>query len=237
MASGEPFDPTLQTDPPGVSSDASQPSALRQMWDSWTSRPENNAAMINFGLQLMQPLAPGQTQLGHFAQAVGAGGEASSRNVAQEQERAKQESELDLKERAQTVREEEGSAYSQYMRNRNTTDKMGTQRLLRAQADWNKWRLGAQKPDDLVSGQQPDTTVTILRERTGNKTLTKAQILQDPALSRMAESIIKGEGTGQAPTAGSGTGAPAPTAEDIAYIKMHPELKDRFRAKFGIDPP
>lgn len=197
MAQGEPFDPTLPEDQPGVSTDASDRGNIRKMWDVWTSRPENNAAMINFGLQLLQPIAPGQSRVGHFAEAVGGGAEALQRNVAAQQERELAEQKADLAERGMATKEQEGAAYSQYMRNRNTADKLGTQRLLRAQADWNKWRTSAMKPDDLITGAQPDTTVAIIREKTGNKTLTKSQILQDPALSRMAESIVKGEGQGQ----------------------------------------
>ena len=39
------------------------------------------------------------------------------------------------------------------------------------------------------------------------------------------------------PGAAPAAGKPAPTAEDIAYAKAHPELADQFRAHFGVEPP
>jgi len=31
-------------------------------------------------------------------------------------------------------------------------------------------------------------------------------------------------------------GQPKPSADDIAYVKAHPEMKAQFKAHFGIDP-
>ena len=190
-------DASLPQDQQGVSSDVSQQGPLRKLWEGWTSRPENNAALINFGLQMMQPIGPGQSRFGHFGEALGAGAEASQRNVAEQQSRSETERKADLAERAAQVGEEKGAAYSEYMRNRLTQDKYGTQQLLKKQADWNRWRTGKDVTEDLMNpGRSNDTTVNLIRQATGRKDLTKSQILADPALASMAERTIKGEGGG-----------------------------------------
>lgn len=63
------------------SSDNSK-SGVRAAWDAFTSRPENNAALLQFGISMLQPRATNQTSLGQFGQAIGEAGEASSRNIA-----------------------------------------------------------------------------------------------------------------------------------------------------------
>lgn len=55
------------------------PATATQQWDSWLERPGNRAALLQAGLQLMQPVAIGQTVGGHIAQGVGAGAEAATR--------------------------------------------------------------------------------------------------------------------------------------------------------------
>jgi len=105
-------DATLRdSTPAGTAVDASQKPTLSKLWDNWTSRPENNAALINFGLNMMQPKYPGETGLSHFANAVGAGAEASQRNIGAQEERSKREEEEALKEREATRKESETEAY------------------------------------------------------------------------------------------------------------------------------
>lgn len=138
----DPYDPTLPAAPAGVSTDASQPGALKKMWDNWTSRPENNAAMLNFGLQLLQPVAPGQTQLGHFASAIGAGAEASGRNVAAQEERQLAEQKAGLAEREETRKEAETAAYGELVRGKGGAgtkpELLQLQQRIKSQAAENK---------------------------------------------------------------------------------------------------
>lgn len=61
---------------------------LTQQWDDFIQRPGNRQALLQIGLNMMQPVGFGQTTGGHIAQAIGAGGEAVDRN-----------SNMDLKER------------------------------------------------------------------------------------------------------------------------------------------
>lgn len=71
-----------------------QPKAYEEMhkgWMDYFTHPTTRAMLMQFGLGMMMPQAPGQTFGGHFAQAVGDAGMAGAR--AQEQELATQQAE------------------------------------------------------------------------------------------------------------------------------------------------
>lgn len=61
---------------------SAEPAAAQGQWDDWLQRPGNRTAMLQMGLQLMQPVGIGQTAGGHIAQSIGAGGEAVARQEA-----------------------------------------------------------------------------------------------------------------------------------------------------------
>lgn len=72
---------------------------LKTKWQEVLARPETTAALAQFGIQALQPKAPGQTTLSHLATAFGAGGEAAGRvsatraageKLAEEQEIARE---------------------------------------------------------------------------------------------------------------------------------------------------
>jgi hypothetical protein len=60
------------------------PAQAAGQWDDFLNRPGNRQALLQIGLNMMQPLAMGQTVGGHIGQAVGAGGEAVDRAEAQD---------------------------------------------------------------------------------------------------------------------------------------------------------
>lgn len=60
------------------------PAEATKGWDDWLQRPGNRTALLQIGLNLMQPTAIGQTTAGHVAQAIGAGGEAQARVATQD---------------------------------------------------------------------------------------------------------------------------------------------------------
>ena len=74
------------TEAPLVASSApnvpQQEDKLTSEWQQWMQQPGNRAGLVQFGLQLMQPVAFGQNALGHFGQAVGSGLEAKDRGAA-----------------------------------------------------------------------------------------------------------------------------------------------------------
>jgi len=55
------------------------PATAGAQWDDYLNRPGNRQALMQIGLQMMQPVAMGQTVGGHIGQAIGAGGEAVGR--------------------------------------------------------------------------------------------------------------------------------------------------------------
>lgn len=71
---------------------------LATRWRGFLADPESRASLMQFGLQLSQPVALGQNTLGHIGQAVGAGGEAATRVRAEdrlEAESARKERDTD----------------------------------------------------------------------------------------------------------------------------------------------
>lgn len=88
----------IESDP----STAGDQAGLTAEWSRWMSEPSNRAAMLQMGMQLMQPIAVGQSNAGHFAQALGGGGEAAAR--VQQQQRLDDEigrKQLDTESKAQ----------------------------------------------------------------------------------------------------------------------------------------
>jgi hypothetical protein len=120
MAQGQDFDrredvPELpESAAPGQATDMSQQSGLRRAWDSWTSRPENNAAMINFGLSMMNP-APGNL-LSNVGYGLGSAAEGMSANVKAQRERELEEQKSDIAEREEARKETETGYYGQSVR-------------------------------------------------------------------------------------------------------------------------
>jgi len=75
--------------------------------------PASRAALLQIGLNLMQPAAMGQTTAGALAQGIGSGGEVEARLSKEEFERQKHEDELDKTQRTLDIRQQEADAYKQ----------------------------------------------------------------------------------------------------------------------------
>lgn len=74
-----------------------QPSVVDQ-WGMALQDPNIRTGLMQFGLQLMQPMGFGQTASGHLGQALGAGGEAVNRAQTQERAEREQASKAELRE-------------------------------------------------------------------------------------------------------------------------------------------
>jgi len=246
MANGDAFDPTLAPGKPGVSDDVSQPSGLRRAWDAWTSRPENNAALLQFGLNMMSPY-PGNFA-GHLAESIGRGAEAHTENVGAQQEEESRAAKEELAQREEARKEEETGYYGQSVRSLErqraqtaagggvTPLKMWQARL-RARADFDK-QLGAA---DVGAG---DTMWEEIRQRYPGKFKTKLDYKNSPEYQADVEKYIRahsaeqlagmdlGGGSGAAPPGGEGGFAPPPGAV-IRYqgnkpIYFNPETKQPY---------
>lgn len=91
--------------------------------------PRSRAALLQIGLNLMQPTGIGQTGLGHFGQAIGAGGESVSRAEAEDLARQKQESEEEYKTRMAGAKEREVGAYEKGQSLRAVDQRLEAERL------------------------------------------------------------------------------------------------------------
>ena len=142
-----------QTAKPGQSEDDSQTGTLSKAWNAWTSRPENNAAMINFGLSMMNP-APGNL-LSNIGYGIGSAAEGMGANVKRQEERQQYEEAQALKEEEQARKEEETGYYGQSVRSAAAARAGGGAALrlnmikanLKAGNDFDKW---AYTKDDLT---------------------------------------------------------------------------------------
>jgi hypothetical protein len=192
------FDPNSEEAPVASDSQSSDQSksGLRKAWDAWTSRPENNAALLQFGIAMLQPRSPGQTALGQAANAVGAGAEASGRVQATEEalqtEEAKREELASLGEARKASSQaalQNAAAYAksveQYGGGKGLTP------IMRAQATLRNWAV---KPEDplaiqMNNGVSTDNLVQSLA-RKHPEVKQKSDITSNPALMREALAIL-----------------------------------------------
>jgi hypothetical protein len=76
-------DPTTNPPPqaapqPGPDDTGGTPDDLGSQWSQWVGKPANRAALMQFGIAMLQPVQQGETGTSHFANAIGSGGEAAS---------------------------------------------------------------------------------------------------------------------------------------------------------------
>lgn len=77
---------TQSAPPPGFN-----PGNLVDSWNKWVDKPNNRAALMQFGIAMLQPVGMGETGTSHFANAIGAAGQAHQ-NVTKEAEEAEKSS-------------------------------------------------------------------------------------------------------------------------------------------------
>lgn len=172
------------------SSDQSK-SKLRAAWDAWTSRPENNAALIQTGIAMLQPRAPGQSGIGAFANAIGEGAAASDRNVATQRAEADAAANREFKSREAGAREVNANAYAQAVKNMAEGKGKGSGLTIdmRKQMEFNKWVRAPSDPlavDPIVQALQKDFP----------EIKTKGDILANKAAKARAYQIFAGAGGG-----------------------------------------
>lgn len=85
--------------------------------------PASRAALLQIGLNLMQPVGIGQTAGGHLAQAIGAGGEEVTREEERQRKQDQAEEEMAIKERQAGAREREVGFYGEGVKNKNVADR------------------------------------------------------------------------------------------------------------------
>lgn len=67
-------------------------------WNNWINKPNNRAALMQFGIAMLQPVGMGETGVSHFANAVGEAGQAHQRVTGEAQQAEKASTEAELRE-------------------------------------------------------------------------------------------------------------------------------------------
>lgn len=83
-----PEEPSTEGAPPAKKS-------LSESWNEFMNQPGNMAALVQFGIKMLQPTPVGQTTLGQLGNAVGAAGEAKQRVIEGETDRQLKQSQTD----------------------------------------------------------------------------------------------------------------------------------------------
>lgn len=177
------WDPTEAAPGDGQSSDQSK-SGVRQAWEQFSAKPENNAALLQFGLAMLQPRAPGQSGIGQFANAVGQGAEASQRNVAIQEGQNEAEFTRGIKGREAGARETTAQAYADQVK-QGAGGKGGLNGTLKVQADFRKWLA---KPED-NTGLSSDPIVSAIGKQFPD-VKSKADLLGNPQALRAAQQLF-----------------------------------------------
>lgn len=182
------FDPEEPVAGDTRSADASK-SGVRRAWDEFTSRPENNAALLQFGIALMQPRSQSQTGIGHFANAIGEAGEASSRNIGAQQQEAARQAKIAEDTSTAEYRRAQGqaalqnaAAYGRQVDNLapgGAGAKSAASRLLAQQRAYAQW---LKAPVDTV-GLTADPILQAIQQKFPN-IKSKADIINNPQISQ-----------------------------------------------------
>lgn len=86
------------------------PAQASGQWDDWLNRPGNRSALLQMGLQLMQPVGIGQTAGGAIAQGIGAGGEAVARGEAEDLKQQMADSKLAVADERLRIAQQQADA-------------------------------------------------------------------------------------------------------------------------------
>lgn len=184
----EDADPSPAGPQDSQSSDQSN-SGVRKAWDAWTSRPENNAALLQFGLAMLQPRAAGQSGIGSVANAIGQGAEASDRNLTAQRAEADSESKRTVEQQKADATTSNAASYGRQVDTSGGTKKApGMQASLAAQKAFNSW---AAKPDDLTGMTGDPVTAALAKQFPDVK--SKADVLNNPAALKAAREMFKNQ--------------------------------------------
>lgn len=219
------LDPDEDAAPSTNATDASS-TPVHDAWSQWTSNPANNAALLQFGIAMLQPRAPGQSGIGAAANAIGeAGGAAGRVTAAQDAEDAAAtktaDTESQIAARAATSKAAvtNADAYSALV-GAKTSVPGGASAALKVQGDYRKWLA---KPDDLT-GMTSDPILGAIQKQYP-EIKSKADLLANPSANAAAMRLFA---TSLATTddGAPASGGPAPVA-----TPSNPQTKTFYDSK------
>lgn len=218
MADQNYLDPEEDATPAGpgdTSSTDNSKSGVRRAWDAWTSKPENNAALLQFGVAMMQPRAQGQTSFGQFGNAIAEGAGASDRNIAAqrvEEDRGQAQEDRGIKNeytRAQTeAARVNASAYSRMADAQGGGgNKSALSNTYRVQQAFRTWLA---KPED-TTGMTQDPLLGAVKKKFPD-VQSKTDLVNNPAAQKHAFELYTQQFATEPPDTQGTPAAPAQPA-------------------------
>lgn len=213
-----------------------QQSDIAGQWKNWMANEGNRAALMQFGIAMMQPVGLGQTPLGHFGQAVGSVGELGTRREEAERKERELSSKEELRSaQAQVAEARAGAAGSGAGR---AADRLVHQRERLASDEAH--RLTGRQLQALVAYQNHRKAIeqhNITAPPNERKPIpTQEEFLQGAGLGHLAPTTATSVGGGGAPSA---TPAPPPTSgrappqRAIDDLRANRSLEADFERKYG----
>lgn len=214
------LDPEDNEAPSTNAVDASK-TPIHDAWQEWSSSPANNAALLQFGIAMLQPRSPGQSGIGATANAIAEGGGAAGRVIAsQNAEDLAASTEEDRKATTAAKTSNAAStaanaaAYGRSVDNSIANPKGGgLTASMRIQGDYRKWLA---KPEDALGFTSDPIVGAISKQFPEIK--TKADLLANPAANAAAFRLFQQSVAD--PSAPGDT--PDPTAAPIAPAAITP---------------
>lgn len=199
------------------SADASK-GGVRAAWDEFSSKPENNAALIQFGIAMMQPRPQGQSSLGQFGNAIGYAGEASSGNIAAQNQEKDREAQRMERESTAGYRDKQGEAamlnakaYGKIADAQGSGGAGSRQALSQVFRTQQAFRTWLAKPEDITGLQQDPLLGAIQKEFPHVK--TKADLVKDQKAQQRAYQLYTQQFATEAPDDPAAAAAPAASAQ------------------------
>lgn len=232
--------------PSNVVSRNQQPSpGLAEKWRAWINDPVNRASLIQTGLQLLQPISPGQSVIGHIGQGVGSGLALRARYDKQQQDLQNQTLKRDMEQKEMQLRADE-------LEQRKTAQKddaeyrRGALEVQRGELKLNKEKIkqGGMTLSQILSQKQreyrntesnADQKARWIQDQAADAALLGEEVTPEwyAAKSRQYDEIQEYARGNAAPPAAVNTNAPTP--EDIAFTaKKYGISEDEVRKRLGL---
>lgn len=213
-----------------------QQSDIAGQWKNWMANEGNRAALMQFGIAMMQPVGLGQSPAGHVGQAIGSVGELGTRR----EEAERKERELSSKEELRSAQAQvaEARAGAAGVGAGRAADRLAFQRERLASDEAH--RLTGRQLQALTSYQalvrrlEQDNLVAPPNER--KRIPTQEEYLQGAGLGHLAPTTATsvGGGGGVGGTAPPNTGrTPGARAVEALRAQDTPQRRQEFDAFYG----